>query len=142
MKHNFNLQHALARPAVLVGILIFTAAGISHAQGGSEEQASASMPETRGFKAAQSGREDSAEDRGKTPQKKDVDAAGHGRHDGPDASSNEKCAEQEANACEQPAPEQESFLRRIIKLFYGRDRPPGPNPDVDTNISAGGAGGG
>jgi hypothetical protein len=38
--------------------------------------------------------------------------------------------------------EGDSPLRRFIKLFYGPDRPPGPDPDVDTNISAGGAGGG
>lgn len=38
--------------------------------------------------------------------------------------------------------EGDSVLRRFIKLFYGPDRPPGPDPDVDTNISAGGAGGG
>jgi hypothetical protein len=38
--------------------------------------------------------------------------------------------------------EGDSPLRRFIKLFYGPDRPPGPDRDVDTNISAGGAGGG
>jgi len=36
----------------------------------------------------------------------------------------------------------DSPLRRFIKLFYGPDRPPGSERDVDTSISAGGAGGG
>lgn len=139
MKHTFILQHALARSAVLAGILIFVATDVSYAQSGTAGQGSASMPETGDSKAVQSGREDSPGDHEKTPPKKNGDAPGEGR---PDASSNEECAEQEADACEQPAPEQESFLRRIIKLFYGPDRPPGPDPDVDTNISAGGAGGG
>jgi hypothetical protein len=38
--------------------------------------------------------------------------------------------------------EGDSLLRRFIKLFYGPDRPPGSERDVDTSISAGGAGGG
>jgi hypothetical protein len=139
MKHAFILQHPLARPVVLAGILIFAAAGMSHAQSGTAGQDSASTAETRGSKTAQSGRGDSPGDQENTPQKKDGDAPSQGR---PDASSNEECAEQEADACEQPAPQQESFLRRIIKLFYGPDTRREPNLDVDTNISAGGAGGG
>lgn len=38
-------------------------------------------------------------------------------------------------------PEEEGFLDKLIRIFYGPDRPRGPDPDVDTNISAGGAGG-
>ena len=56
-----------------------------------------------------------------------------------DSSLSEACDEPD-NAWRHSAGD--SPLRRFIKLFYGPDRPPGPDPDVDTNISAGGAGGG
>ncbi|SCY35380.1 hypothetical protein SAMN05216420_10533 [Nitrosospira sp. Nl5] len=139
MKHTDILPRALARSVVLAGILIFAAAGVSHAQSDKVGKDSASTPETPGPKAAQSGRENSPGEQKNTPAKKDGDAPDQL---GADVSPNEDCEEQEADACEQPAPEQKSFLRRIMKLFYGPDRPPGPDPDVDTNISAGGAGGG
>lgn len=59
----------------------------------------------------------------------------------PNATSSEAYDVQPGNSWWEHA-EGDSVLRRFIKLFYGPDRPPGPDPDVDTNISAGGAGGG
>lgn len=139
MKHTFILQHPLARSVLLAGILFFATAVVSHAQSDAAGQGGASMPEAHGSKATPPVSGDSSGDQKNKPPTKDGEAPGQGRLD---ALSNEQCAEQEAASCKQPAPEQESFLRRIIKLFQGRDTPPGPNPDVDTNISAGGAGGG
>ncbi|MGH8763387.1 MAG: hypothetical protein ACREUR_09180 [Nitrosospira sp.] len=141
MKHVFILQYLTARSVALASILIFTAASLSHAQTGTAGQGSASTPEPHGSKAAQPGREDSPGAQENAQPKEDVHAPGQGTA-GADASLNEECTAQEADACEPPAPEEKSFLRRMIKLFYGPDRPPGPDPDVDTNISAGGAGGG
>lgn len=139
MKHTFILQYPAARSVALAGILIFAAASMSHAQTGTTGQDSASMPEPHSSKVTQSGRGDPPGNQEHAPPKEDSHVPGQGRAD---ASSSEECTEQEADSCEQPVPERESFLRRIIKLFYGPDRPPGPDPDVDTNISAGGAGGG
>src|SRR4051812_16676391 len=36
----------------------------------------------------------------------------------------------------------ESLFKRILRVLSGPDTPSGPNTDVDTNISAGGAAGG
>jgi hypothetical protein len=42
----------------------------------------------------------------------------------------------------QATPPKESLFKRILRVLYGPNTPPGPNTDVDTNISAGGAAGG
>lgn len=42
----------------------------------------------------------------------------------------------------QATPPNESLFRRILRVLSGPNTPPGPNTDVDTNISAGGAAGG
>jgi hypothetical protein len=44
-------------------------------------------------------------------------------------------------SCAPPIPENERLLDKIIRILAGPDRC-GPDPDVDTNISAGGAAGG
>jgi hypothetical protein len=48
---------------------------------------------------------------------------------------------QQPGSCGYTTPDQESFLCKMIRIFYGPDTPPGPNRDMDNNISAGGAGG-
>ncbi len=48
---------------------------------------------------------------------------------------------QQSGSCGFATPDQETFLCKIIRIFYGPDTPPGPNRDMDNNISAGGAGG-
>jgi hypothetical protein len=60
----------------------------------------------------------------------------------PGSLSGNAYADQKSTRCQEVAPVQESFLKKLLKILYGPDTPPGPNPDVDTNISAGGAGGG
>ena len=52
-----------------------------------------------------------------------------------------------SKACEEQAatswttPPNESLFEKILRVLYRRNTPPGPNTDVDTNISAGGAAG-
>lgn len=139
MKRTFILQFLTARSATFAGILILAAASMSHAQTGTAEQGSISASEPHGSKATQAGSGNSPGSHENAPPKKDGHVSDQGAAGAP---SNEECAAQEADACEQSAPEQKSLLRRIMKVLYGPDRPPGPDPDVDTNISAGGAGGG
>jgi hypothetical protein len=53
-----------------------------------------------------------------------------------------------SEACEEQAgsnwttPPKESLFKKILRVLQGPNTPPGPNTDVDTNISAGGAAGG
>jgi hypothetical protein len=49
--------------------------------------------------------------------------------------------EGDPGSCAYSTPEDETFLCKMIRIFYGPDTPRGPNRDVDENISAGGAGG-
>jgi hypothetical protein len=56
------------------------------------------------------------------------------------SATSETCEEQAAASW--AAPPKESLFKRILRVLYGPNTPPGPNTDVDTNISAGGAAGG
>ena len=47
-----------------------------------------------------------------------------------------------AGVCQPYRGGEESVLRRVLRWFCGPSSPQGPNRDVDTSISAGGAGGG
>ena len=49
-------------------------------------------------------------------------------------------AGQGTGSCRHSHPDQEDFLCKLIRIFYGPDSS-GPNRDMDNNISAGGAGG-
>ena len=57
------------------------------------------------------------------------------------ASATSKTCEEQA-ATSWATPPKESLLKKILRVLYGPNKPPGPNTDVDTNISAGGAAGG
>ena len=48
---------------------------------------------------------------------------------------------QQPESCRYTTPDQETFLCKIIRIFYGPDTTSRPNRDMDHNISAGGAGG-
>jgi hypothetical protein len=68
------------------------------------------------------------------------------RHDSPSPiapSPTAASAEQKISGpCQVSSHEDESLLRKLIRMFCRPGASQGPNPDVDTNISAGGAGGG
>ena len=89
-----------------------------------------------------SGQESAKTDQRSSQSKSDGTASGQGASDQSGSSSSKACMEQKLASCEQPAPQQEGFLHKLLRILYGPDTPPGPNPDVDTNISAGGAAGG
>ena len=55
-----------------------------------------------------------------------------------DTSTSQKAA----GMCQPYTGGEESLLRRVIRWFCGPGSPQGPDRDADTNISAGGAGGG
>lgn len=50
-------------------------------------------------------------------------------------------SERDPSSCAYSTPEDETFLCKMIRIFYGPDTPRGPNRDVEENLSAGGAGG-
>jgi hypothetical protein len=144
MKHIPILKNLATRSAVLAGVMAFGMANVSHAQTGSMEQNSIRMS---GQGSTLAGESSSSQESAKTDQrssqsKSDGTASGLGASDQSDSSSTKACAEQKLASCEQPAPQQEGFLHKLLRILYGPDTPPGPNPDVDTNISAGGAAGG
>ncbi|ODT78680.1 MAG: hypothetical protein ABS69_07700 [Nitrosomonadales bacterium SCN 54-20] len=56
-------------------------------------------------------------------------------------SRKERTGEKSTGLCREDAERQEGLLHRIL-CFFLAPSPSRPNPDVDTNISAGGAGGG
>ena len=60
----------------------------------------------------------------------------------PSSLSGDSYADQTLASCEEVAPVREGFLKKLLRILSGPDTPRGPNTDVDTNISAGGAGGG
>ena len=49
--------------------------------------------------------------------------------------------EGDPGSCSYSTPQDETFLCKMIRIFYGPDTPRGPNRDVEENVSAGGAGG-
>lgn len=140
MKQNSVLK---IQSAVLAG-MIFTMAGTLHAQNGTAGQNGASIPE-QGVPAAKRSlpeQKGTASGQGSSQQKNGNAAPRQGTPAQTGSSSVSLPANQEPGLSESPTPEQESFLHKIIRIFFGPDSPPGPNRDVDTNISAGGAAGG
>jgi hypothetical protein len=68
-------------------------------------------------------------------------AAGQTPPDQAAVSTERSYAAQARRWCAPPIPENEGLLHKIIRILSGPDWC-GPDPDVDTNISAGGAAGG
>jgi len=60
----------------------------------------------------------------------------------PDQASTTSETGKEQAATSWAAPPKESLFKKILRVLYGPNTPSGPNTDVDTNISAGGAAGG
>jgi hypothetical protein len=56
------------------------------------------------------------------------------------SATSETCGERADTSWDTPP--KESLFKKILRVLYGPNTPPGPNTDVDTNISAGGAAGG
>lgn len=123
------LRNSAIQLVVLAGLTIFAMTTI-YAQGGG---AAGQPPPVQ---------EDAASGQGSSLLKNDSTTPGQGTPNQSVSPSVSLPSDQEAGLGEDPPPEPKSLFHKIIKIFFGRDSPPGPNRDVDTNISAGGAGGG
>lgn len=123
------LRNSAIQLVVLAGLTIFAMTTI-YAQGGG---AAGQPPPVQ---------EDAASGQGSSLPKNDSTTPGQGTLDQSGSPSVSLPSDQEAGLGEYPPPEPKSLFQKIITIFFGRDSPPGPNRDVDTNISAGGAGGG
>lgn len=140
-----NLAAWSAKLAVVIGVAItFGMASSSYAQTGAVERDSAPVSRQDSSLAGQS----SSEQEGpKTDQRNSQSTSGRTApcqeaSDQSDSSSSKAGTEQESTPCEQSAPKREGFFHKLIRILSGPNTPPGPNRDVDTNISAGGAAGG
>ena len=131
MKHRFTLGNATAWFVALTGIMIFGLMSVSHAQTGTTAQPGPMSVQGGPVVAQLSQRWGD----GATGQK-DLPP------DQANSSSSSSSVEQApgSGSCRYATPEQESFFCKMRRIFYGRDSS-GPNRDVDSNISAGGAGG-
>lgn len=141
MKENSILRSPALQSAALAGIMIFTMTGAPHAQTGVAGHDGASIPEqgTSTPRQPLSRQSVAASDQESSLP---TTAPGQGAPHPSGSPSVSLPSDQEPDLGESPTPEPESLFRKIIRIFFGPDSPPGPNQDVDTNISAGGAGGG
>jgi hypothetical protein len=145
---------------LLVGIIIFGAAGMSHAQSGVADRTNrwvqdifinpnqqnqsvekdalgwelppGTNEEKRNRAEGERGENDMAS---AAPQQTDQANAGEGWETPAQGS------ESGSGSCKYASPEQEDFLCKMVRILYGPDTPRGPNRDMDENISAGGSGG-
>lgn len=120
MKPASILENPAARSVIFASFMIFGMVNVSDAQTGSTaEQPSTGWGDTLPGNGSPSPRQGAPDQVG---------------------SSGWSSAEQ-SGSCRYMTPDQETFLCKLIRIFYGPDTPPGPNRDIDNNISAGGAGG-
>ena len=131
-------------PTGLVIVMTFCVVNSSsHAQTGAGERSSAPASRQGDSLAEKPLSGPNAEtDQRNSQSRNEGSAPGQGASDQSVASTSKGCTEENLASCDQSTPQQESFLHKLIRILYGPDTPPGPNPDVDTNISAGGAAGG
>lgn len=143
MKHKFTLDNAIARFAALAGIVIFGLVSVSHAQ--TDKAAPSGPMSVQGtLIVAQLSQRwgDAATGQKDLPPESASAASTPGTPNQANSSSSRSPVEQASGSgsCRYATPEQESFFCKMRRIFYGRDSW-GPNQDMDSNISAGGAGG-
>lgn len=128
---------------VLAGIMIFGVSA-SHAQIDGEKELGAPLSPQGGAIVAQLSQNwgDAATGQSDVPRDGAGAISALRTSDQARSSSNWLSADQAAGSgsCRYATPEQESFFCKIKRIFYERDSS-GPNRDMDSNISAGGAGG-
>lgn len=126
------LKNSAARSVMLASIILGVA-GLSYAQTGAAEQAGASTAK-QGWGDAK-GQSAPSQNGSSTQGTPDQTGSPSGW------SSAGQVPRSGSESCRYSTPEEETFLCKLIRIFYGPDTPRGPNPDVEDNISAGGAGG-
>jgi hypothetical protein len=111
--------------------LVFSGAGISHAQSSSGQHSAPWGDAAKNQGANQGGNQASTPPKAENPPPP-VETASFEARPTPEGDS---------GSCAYSTPEDETFLCKMIRIFYGPDTPRGPSRDVEENISAGGAGG-
>lgn len=132
MSHTLTLKNFAARFVIIAGVIL-GAASVSYAQTQGGEQGGAPIPGQ--------GWGDAAKGQGTAPPQNHNAAPMQATPDQANASSGWPAEVKRSGSCRYSTPDQESFRCKLIRIFYERDTPRGPNRDVDENISAGGAGG-
>lgn len=122
---------SFAAQSVILASIILGAASVSHAQTPAGDQGGAPI----------SGQDWGDAAKGKAPPQNRNPASTPDTPDQASSSSGWSSEGRKSGSCRYSTPDQESFLCKIIRIFYGPDTPAGPNKDMDENISAGGAGG-
>jgi hypothetical protein len=113
-------------------VLFFSGAGISHAQSSSGGQHSTPW----GDAAKNQGTNQGGNQASTPPTTESPTPPAQTANSQPQSTP-----ERDPGSCAYSTPEDETFLCKMIRIFYGPDTPRGPNRDVEENISAGGAGG-
>lgn len=141
MANTCIFKKLVIRSAVLVTVVFFSVVGASQARAGTA--GNDNMPTSSQNKVADSkqssGWGDTAAHPGNSQSQRESPASGK-IASGENPSAGWQPAGQGSGSCRHSHPDQEEFLCKLIRIFYGPDSA-GPNRDMDNNISAGGAGG-
>lgn len=121
--------------AILAGVLIAGTASLAYAESGGNTPAAPSE------KQAPSGWNKTETSGGGWLSSIFGGSADASAPDKAETSSGWSSARDGNGSCRHSSDEEEDFLCKLVRIFWGTDRPYGPNRDMDDNISAGGAGG-
>jgi hypothetical protein len=117
--------------------LVFSGAGISHAQSSTAQHSVPWGDAAKNQGAGQGDNQASTPPKAEsTPPKAESPSSAQTASVEPNVTP-----EGDAGSCAYSTPQDETFLCKLIRIFYKADTPRGPNRDVEENVSAGGAGG-
>jgi hypothetical protein len=121
--------------AIFAGLLIAGSAGLTHAESG------ANTPAASGEKQAPSGWNKTETSGGGWLSSIFGGSADDSASDKTASSSGWSSPRDGSGTCKHSSDGEEDFVCKLVRIFWGTDRPYGPNRDMDDNIAAGGAGG-
>jgi hypothetical protein len=122
--------------AILTGLLLAGNPGLTHADSG------ANTPTPSGEKQAPSGWNKSETSGGGWLSSIFGGSADASTPDTTASSSSGWSSPRDGSGtCKHSSAEEEDFVCKLVRIFWGTDRPYGPNRDMDDNVAAGGAGG-
>lgn len=137
VSHVSVMKSGIARSLILACTIFFGIAAVSPAQADKAGKDTGSMQRPGSAAGAQPGQGNDRAGQKATASEDNSSSPSQGAPDQTDSSS----AGRESGSCGQSMPEPEGFFRKVIRLLFAPNSC-GPDRDVDTNISAGGAGGG
>lgn len=142
MKHVSLLSSATM--AAFAGILFVAAANIAHAENDAAARNAAAQTNSQKTDAPADkpawGGNEAAKDRGSWFSRIFGSSAPKSAPSGQTDSSGWSSSKEGHSGCGSN-PDEEDFLCKLARIFWGPDTPSGPNQDMDSNITAGGAGG-